>query len=450
MMDTKQEIFTGKQLRRLILPLIMEQVLGITVGLADSIMVSSAGEAAVSGVSLVDSINILLINLFCSLSTGGAVAAAHHLGENQREKAVRTADQLLLCVTGISLAVALVSIACNRLILGAVFGTVDDDVMHNAVIYFYITAFSFPFLGIYNASSALSRAMGNSRITMEISILTNIVNIAGNAVLILMFHAGVYGVALSTLISRVLGAVIMYVVLLDRRRPIHLSGTLRVRIAPDIVRRIMRVGIPTGMDNCIFQVGKILVQSLIAGLGTTAITANAIAGVVAGVAVIPASAVGVAMITVVGQTAGAGELDAAVRYVKKLMRYAYAGMAGLNLLLILSARSIVGMYAVTPKAAEMAVRVVIFHSVCAMLLWPTGFALPNAMRAVFDASYTMVISVVSMWVFRIGMSYLFVLYFDMGLLGVWAAMGVDWLFRSACFVRRIKSGRWLGHLAKKR
>ncbi|MDE6983492.1 MAG: polysaccharide biosynthesis C-terminal domain-containing protein, partial [Lachnospiraceae bacterium] len=281
-MDTKQEIFTGKQLRRLILPLIMEQVLGITVGLADSIMVSSAGEAAVSGVSLVDSINILLINMFCSLSTGGAVAAAHHLGENQREKAVRTADQLLLCVTGISLAVALVSIACNRLILGAVFGTVEDDVMHNAVIYFYITAFSFPFLGIYNASSALSRAMGNSRITMEISILTNIVNIAGNAVLILMFHAGVYGVALSTLISRVLGAVIMYVVLLDRRRPIHLSGTLRVRIAPDIVRRIMRVGIPTGMDNCIFQVGKILVQSLIAGLGTTAITANAIAGVVAG------------------------------------------------------------------------------------------------------------------------------------------------------------------------
>ena len=447
-MEAKKEIFSGKQLRQLILPLIMEQVLGITVGLADSIMVSSAGEAAVSGVSLVDSINILLVNLFCSLSTGGAVAAAHHLGENQREKAVKTADQLLLCVTGISLAVALISIAGNRAILRAVFGSVEQDVMLNAVIYFYITAVSCPFLGIYNASSALSRAMGNSRVTMYISVLTNIVNIAGNAVFILVFHAGVFGVAISTLISRIVGAVIMYVILRDSKKPIHLSGTLRVRFSPEIVRRIMKVGIPTGMDNCIFQIGKILVQSLVAGLGTTAITANAIAGVMAGIAVIPASAIGIAMITVVGQTAGAAALDETVRYVKKLMLYAYIGMVGLNLLMIVSARCIVGLYAVTPEAADMAVRVVIFHSVCAMLLWPTGFALPNAMRAVFDANYTMIVSVVSMWVFRIGMSYLFVLYFDLGLLGVWAAMGVDWLFRSACFVRRVKSGRWLGHLGK--
>ena len=342
-MEAKKEIFSGKQLRQLILPLIMEQVLGITVGLADSIMVSSAGEAAVSGVSLVDSINILLVNLFCSLSTGGAVAAAHHLGENQREKAVKTADQLLLCVTGISLAVALISIAGNRAILRAVFGSVEQDVMRNAVIYFYITAVSFPFLGIYNASSALSRAMGNSRVTMYISVLTNIVNIAGNAVFILVFHAGVYGVAISTLISRIVGAVIMYVILRDSKKPIHLSGTLRVRFSPEIVRRIMKVGIPTGMDNCIFQIGKILVQSLVAGLGTTAITANAIAGVMAGIAVIPASAIGIAMITVVGQTAGAAALDETVRYVKKLMLYAYIGMVGLNLLMIVSARCIVGL-----------------------------------------------------------------------------------------------------------
>lgn len=447
-MEAKKEIFSGKQLRLLILPLIMEQVLGIAVGLADSIMVSSAGEAAVSGVSLVDSINILLINLFCSLSTGGAVVAAHHLGENQKGRAVKTADQLLLCVTGISFVVALVSIIGNRMILGGVFGNVEKDVMHNAVVYFYITAISFPFLGIYSASSALSRAMGNSKITMYISVLTNIANIIGNAVFILVFHAGVYGVAFSTLISRILGAIIMYVILLDKKKPLHLSGTLRIGFEPDIIRNIMKVGIPTGMDNCIFQIGKILVQSLIAGLGTTAITANAIAGVMAGVAVIPASSIGVAMITVVGQAAGAGAIGEAGRYVKKLMLYAYAGMVGLNVLIILLAGNIVGMYPITPEAAEMAKDVVVFHSVCAMLLWPSGFALPNAMRAVFDANYTMVVSIVSMWAFRIGLSYLFVLYFDMGLPGVWAAMGADWLFRSVCFVRRIKSGRWLKHLRK--
>lgn len=445
-METKDEIFSGRRLRLLIIPLILEQILGITVGLADSIMVSSAGEAAVSGVSLVDTINILLSNIFCSLSTGGAVVAAHRLGERQEKEAVRTANQLLLCVTAIALAVTVVSVAGNRLILGAVFGKVEKKVMGNAVIYFYITALSFPFLGIYSAGSALSRAMGNSKITMYISVLMNIINVTGNAVLIMVFHAGVYGVALSTLFSRIAGALIMYLILLDKSKPLHFCHTLRTGFRPDIVRKIMKVGIPTGMDNCIFQIGKILVQSLIAGLGTTAITANAITGVVAGIAVIPASAIGIAMITVVGQAAGAGEAEAARRYVKKLMAYAYGGMALLNAGIILLADNIVGLYHITPESAAMAKEVVIFHSVCAMLLWPTAFALPNAMRAVFDANYTMVVSISSMWLFRIGLSFMFVRYMDMGLFGVWAAMGVDWVFRSACFLWRIRSGRWLKHL----
>lgn len=445
-METTKEIFSGKQLRVLIIPLILEQILGITVGFADSVMVSSAGEAAVSGVSLVDTINILLVNIFCSLATGGAVAAAHRLGEKHHAKAIKTADQLLYCITGISLLVMAVSLAGNRLILGTVFGNVEKAVMDNAVIYFYITALSFPFLGIYNASSALSRAMGNSRITMYISVLMNVVNIIGNAVFIMVFHAGVYGVATSTLISRILGAVLMYIILLDQKKPLHFSRTLRIRFRPEIIKNIMKVGIPTGLDNCIFQIGKILVQSLIAGLGTTAITANAIAGVVAGVAVIPASAVGTAMITVVGQSAGAGEAGQAVRYVKKLMTYAYGGMIVLNILIILLADKIVGLYLITPESAAMAREVVILHSVCAMLFWPTGFALPNAMRATFDAGFTMVVSIASMWIFRIGLSYFLVRYLEVGLTGVWAAMGVDWVFRSVCFVWRMKSGRWLKHL----
>lgn len=445
-METKNEIFSGKQLRLLIVPLILEQVLGITVGLADSIMVSSAGEAAVSGVSLVDTINILLSNTFCSLSTGGAVVAAHRLGEKQEEKAVKTAGQLLLCVTTIALLVMAVSLAGNRSILGSIFGNVEQQVMSNAVIYFYITALSFPFLGIYSACSALSRAMGNSKITMYIAVLTNIINVIGNAILIMVFHAGVWGVAFSTLCSRIVGAVVMYVVLLDQKKPLHLVHAFRGGFQMGVIRSIMKVGIPTGLDNCIFQIGKILVQSLVAGLGTTAITANAIAGVAAGIAVIPASAIGIAMITVVGQAAGSGETDAARGYVKRLMVYAYAGMAVLNILLILLSGNIVGLYRITPESATMAKQVIIFHSICAMFLWPTGFALPNALRAVFDANYTMIISITSMWLFRIGLSFFFVRYMGMGLIGIWAAMGIDWLFRSGCFLWRMKTGRWLKHM----
>lgn len=444
-MKTEKQVFTNKALQALIIPLVLEQILGLTVGMADSIMVSSAGEAAVSGVSLVDSINILLINTFCCLSTGGAVMAAHRLGENRADAASKTADQLLSCVTAIALAITLFSLAANRWLLSAVFGHVEEAVMENAIIYFYLTALSFPFLAIYNASAALSRAMGDSKITMKISVLMNLVNVLGNALLIMVFHLGAYGVALSTLGARILGAVIMYAVMRDEKRILHYSHKIALRPDMAVLSGIMKVGVPTGMDSCIFQVGKILVQSLIAGLGTAAIAANAIVGTVAGVAVIPASAMGVAMITVVGQALGAGEVEQAKRYIRKLMGYAYLFMAILNVTIILFSRQLAGLYQVSEAAIELATQMIIFHSVCAVLLWPTGFSLPNALRAAMDANYTMIISIASMWICRIGCSYLFVKGLDMGLFGIWAAMAVDWLVRSACFVWRIKSGKWLKH-----
>lgn len=445
-MKTEKEPFSSKQMAALIIPLILEQILGNTMGMANSMMVSSVGEAAVSGVSLVDTINILLINTFASLATGGAVVASHYLGENKEKEAIKTSDQLLLCMVGIATVIMIFSLCCNRWMLGMIFGSVEPEVMDNAVIYCYIMALSFPFLGIYNAGAALCRAMGNSKITMNISILMNLVNIAGNGILIMRFHAGVYGAATSTLISRMLGAGIILVVLMNQEKPLHFSHGFKIGFHPGIMRRIMKVGLPTGMDNCIFQMGKILVQGLIAGFGTASITANAIVGVVAGMAVIPASSVGIAMITVVGQTVGAGKVDEAKCYVKRLMMYAYIGMVLVNTAICLAAPIIVGCYHVTEETTRIAVELVIFHSVCATVLWPAGFALPNALRATYDATFTMVVSIGSMWIFRIGFSYLLSLQFHMGLFGVWAAMAVDWVFRSGCFLWRMKSGRWLKHM----
>lgn len=449
-MESEKPLFSNKALKALIIPLILEQILGLTVGMADSIMVSSAGEASVSGVSLVDSINILLINTFTSLSTGGAVVAAHRLGERKKEEAGKTADQLLFCVVGIASLIAVLSLIFNRVILNGIFGGVEEAVMKNAVIYFYITALSFPFLGVYSASAALSRAMGDTKTTMYLSILMNVINISGNAIFILVFRLGVYGVAFSTLLARITAALVMYRIMRNKNRDLCYGKNPFVKPDRKIIKSIMGIGIPTGMDNCIFQVGKILVQSLIAGLGTTAITANAIVGVVAGIAVIPASAMGAAMITVVGQTIGAGAVEEAKSYVKKMMRYSYFFMFLANGIIILFATPIAGLYQVSPETIKLAAEIIIFHSICAVVLWPAGFSLPNAMRAAMDATYTMKVSIGSMWLFRIGLSYLFTLYFKMGLFGIWAAMAVDWVFRAGCFLWRFYSGRWLCKIEKEK
>jgi putative MATE family efflux protein len=435
--------FSNKELNRLIIPLMIEQILGVTVGMADTVMVSGVGESAVAGVSLVDSINILLINIFTALATGGAVVSARYLGRKDEDKACKAANQLLLSITSLSLLVMLFSVLGNRMILRMIFGNVEQEVMRNAVIYFYLTAFSFPFLAIYSGSAALCRSMGNSKITMMVSLLVNVINITGNAVFILFFHMGADGVGTATLISRIVGALVMLFVIRNPKQPIHIDARLRLGIQPSMIKKIINIGVPTGVDNFIFQIGKILVQSLVAGLGTAAMAANAVANTISGFVVLPASAIGLSLITVVGQTLGAKAYDDAKYYIKKLMKMAYISMAILNIGIILSMKLIVGLFHLTPEASSLAWKISISYSVCAMLIWPVAFALPNALRAAADARYTMIVSIISMWVWRVCLSIVLVKFLGIGLFGTWIAMYVDWVCRSTFFIQRIVRGKWL-------
>ena len=435
-------LFSKKELNQLIIPLILEQILGVTVGMVATIMVSGVGEAAVAGVSLVDTINILLINIFTSLSTGGAVVAARYLGGKEYKNACKSANQLLLAITTLSLVVMALSLIGNRLILRIIFGNVAEEVMNNAVIFFYLTALSFPFLAIYSGSAALCRSMGNSRITLIVSVVVNIVNIISNTILIYGLSWGAEGAGTSTLISRMTGAFIMLAVIKNPKHPIHIED-FRFIFDLTMIKKIFHIGIPTGIDSCIFQFGKILVQSLVAGLGTAALAANAVANTVSGFVVIPASSIGIALITVVGQTLGAKAYEDAVYYVKKLLKMAYISMAILNIGIILFAKQITGLYSLSPEAFDMAWKIIITYSASAMLLWPTGFALPNALRAAGDVRFTMVVSISSMWLWRVGLSFLLVRGIGFGLLATWAAMYVDWAFRSGCFLFRIAKGKWL-------
>ena len=433
-------LFSADALRRLIIPLVIEQFLAMTIGMADTIMVTSVGEHAVSGVSLVDNISTLLINVFSALATGGAVVAAQYLGSRDEENACSAAKQLFYAIGALSAATMAVCLLFREPILRLVFGQLEDNVMEAAMTYFLLTAISYPLLAIYNAGAALFRAMGNSKVSMLASLLMNIVNIGLNAILIYGADIGVAGAGFGTLFSRLAGAVLMTWLICQHGHRIHIDHLLHFEFRGQLVKKILRIGVPNGLENGMFQIGKLLVLGLVTPLGTSATAANAIANSVAGVVNVPGNAISLSLITVVGQCMGAGDSKQAVRYTRKLMIIVYLAMGSLSVLLFFFATPVVGLFGLTPGAAVMAIQVLRWCAVFDLIFWPMSFSLPNSLRASGDAKFTMIVSMCSMWIFRIGFSYLLVP--QIGLLGVWVAMFIDWIVRAVVFLNRFLSGRW--------
>ena len=447
MSTTKKPInplFTRQALVALLLPLIAEQALSVTIGLADTLMVSSVGEAAVSGVSLVDSFNTLMIQVMSALATGGAVVTSQYIGHREPKNAKAAAAQILFVLASFSLVVAAVVVVGRHAILRGIFGSIDADVMRYAETYFLLSALSYPFIGLYNAGAALFRAQGNSKISMLSSLVMNVINIGGNAVLIYGFGMGVLGAALASLVSRAVSCLVVLWLLQRPGCPLRVDG-LRA-LAPDggLIRRILRVGIPAGIENGMFQIGKLSVSSLTSTLGTAAIAANAVANTASTFLNIPANAVGMAALTVVGQCLGAGEKEQAVYYSRRLLLTAYCGAWVMNLSAFLFAnRFVISLFNLSPEAQTMALQVMVWFNFVSLFFWPSSFTLPNILRAAGDARFTMAVSILSMWVFRVGFCYVMVLGFHGRLLSIWMGMFLDWVFRSLCFFVRFARGRWM-------
>lgn len=433
--------FSKRDLRKLILPLIIEQMLAISVGMADTIMVSNVGEAAVSGVSLVDMINILIINIFAALATGGAVVASQLMGEKKRDKACVSANQLLIVSFIISMVMMIISIVLRTQLLRLLFGVIESNVMENALTYFWISALSFPFLSLYNSSAALFRSMGNSRVSMLTSVVVNLVNIAGNAICIYGLRMGVEGVAIPTLIARILGAIIMIILLSNPCREIHIR-LRELKIDFSMVRRILFIGIPSGLENSLFHLGRVLVVSIIAYFGTVQIAANAVAHNLDSLGIIPGSAINLAMITVVGRCIGARDYDQVKYYTKKLLKGSYAVTILMNSAVILTLPLTLKLYNLSEETLKLASILVIIHAGCSIIFWPMSFTLPNALRASNDVKFTMVVSIMSMWIFRIGFSFILGKLAGWGAIGVFISMVMDWICRSIIFLVRFRSGKW--------
>jgi putative MATE family efflux protein len=432
----------NRGLLRLLWPLVAEQILAVTMGAADTIMVSSAGEAAVSGVNIIDNINNLFIIAFTALSTGGTVVVSQYIGRGDTENARCASRQLYHVVILAALGVMLPALIWRRSIIRFLYGKVAEDVMDAGSIYFFITALSYPFLGIYNACAALFRSAGNSGAPMGIALLVNCTNIAGNCLFIFGLGLGAEGAALATLSSRVIAASALTWMLLRSPLPVGLRGLRKVGLHRVMIRRILRVGIPSGLEGSLFQTGRLLTQRIFTSFGTAAIAGNAVAGVINSFSFMPGNAYSIALLTVVGQCIGAGAAEAAERNTATIMKLSWFTLLVLSALIFFFMEPLIGLFNLSPEAHGMAGAFLRVHCVSMVMGWSFSFALPSALRAAGDVRFVMIAAAVSMFAVRVSCAYLFTFVLGAGPLGVWIAMGLDFLSRGICYGLRWKSGRW--------
>lgn len=438
-------MFSGAALWALLFPLIIEQVLNSLMGTVDTVMVSNVGSAAMSAVSLVDSINILVTQAFAALAAGGCIICSQYIGKKNMEKAQQSARQVLLAVFAISTFLAVFCVLFNRHLLGLIFGSVEQDVMEAAVTYFFYTALSFPFLALYNGGAAIYRAQGNSKRPMAISIISNFINIGGNAFLIWVIHLGVAGVAISTLVSRIFCAVVVLWYLRKPQQQICVNSYFKIRPDKYLILKILSIGIPSGVENSMFQFGKLAIQSTVSTMGTMAIAAQAMTNILENLNGVAATGIGIGLMTVVGQCMGAGRKDEATYYIRRLTIIGEVCMI-LNCLLVYAlVRPVTVIGAMEPESAALCITMVGWITIFKPIFWILSFIPAYGMRAAGDVKFSMLVSTVSMWLCRVSLCVLLVRRFDFGPMAVWIGMFSDWAIRGIIFTWRFCSKKWLNH-----
>lgn len=435
-------LFSKQDLRKIIVPLLIEQTLAITVGMLDAVMVASAGEAAVSAVSLVDPINLLLFYVFNALAAGGAVVTAQLLGKGRADTAQEVSKQLIWSSTIVAAVLTLLAIVFKNSLLSLVFGKISADVMADARSYFFYTALAYPFIAVYNACSAVFRAGGNSKISMTTSLMMNGINLVGNAVLIYVFHMGAAGAAIATLFSRIVGAIFLLCRICSPRAELRIDRLWQFRPQWQLIKRICWIGVPNGIESGMFQIGKILTQSLISGFGTMQIAANAVAGSLSALHYVPGNAIGLTLVVVVGRCVGAGEKEQVRHYTKRMVGLTYVLIVVLAVLMAIFVKPLVGLYNLSDEAAALAQKIMLLQCACVSVIWPLAFTTPHAFRASSDVRFPTIISASSMWIFRVGLSVVLGKYLHMGVMGVWIAMYCDWIFRAVVFTVHYIKGKW--------
>ena len=441
----QQHMFTNRMIRSLLIPVVLEQLLNSIMGTADTMMVSNVGSAAISAVSLVDSINILVIQAFSALAAGGAIVCAQYIGQQNKERANESARQVLFIITLISIIVSAICLGFKKPLLRLIFGSVEADVMRASEIYFFYTALSFPFIALYDAAASIFRAQDNTKGPMAISMISNIMNIVGNAIMIWGFHMGVAGAAIATLISRIFCALVVLIQLRRDRQPIVVRDYLKIRPDWPMIGRILGIGIPSGVENSMFQLGKLAIQSTVSTLGTVAIAAQAMTNILENLNGIAGIGVGVGLMTIVGQCMGANRKDEAVYYIKKLSVIAEITIIVSCLLVFILTRPVTMLGGMEKTSADMCWHMVMWITIVKPIMWVSAFVPAYGLRAAGDVKFSMISSCAVMWLCRFCLSVLLIRGLGFGPMGVWIGMFADWTVRAVLFTWRFHSRKWLEH-----
>ena len=436
-MEYVSPLFTRKSLFRLIWPLLIEQLLAVLVGMIDVLMVSYLGEYAISGVSLVDSINHLVLMVLTALTAGGTVVCGHFVGAGDKAKAGKSGAQLFLCAGSLMLLLCICFLIGRRPLLGLLFGSIETEVMDNAVKYMLFTTLSYPFLAIQYTASSVLRAEGNTRMPMLVSLGMNVLNILGNAVCIFLLDMDVTGVAIPTLLARIAAAAVMILLYQRRDHSLRIRSVSMFRPDKTIIRNILSISVPNSIESSMFNIGKVLLTSLVASLGTDSIAAYAVASNLVTYLYLPGNALGAAMSTVVSQCRGAGQREEAKKHALTLTVLTYLMLAVICAVMIAGKSFFVRCYQLDGISASLAESLLLAHSL-GMVIWPTAFTIPYYFRACGQAKFTMIVALAAMVFFRIALAYIFVLLFNKNVVWIWYAMLFDWLFRTIVFVRRFR------------
>ena len=445
MQNYTHHLYNNLDLRKLLIPIIVEQLLSSLMGTADTMMVSNIGSAAISAVSLVDSINILVSQALSALSAGGAILCSQYLGSKNQKEANRSAQQVLFVMVVLSVMLSAFCLIFRNPLLRLIFGKVEPDVMINSQTYFLFTLLSFPFIGLYDAGASIMRSQNNSRNPMIISVISNFMNIAGNAVLIFGFQMGVEGAAISTLVSRIFCAVVVIWQLRSENAPISIRDYFSIRPDFHLIKKILFIGIPSGIENSMFQFGKLAIQSTVSTLGTVAIAAQAMTNILENLNGIAAIGIGIGLMTVVGQCLGANRKDEAIYYIKKLSWLAEAVVIASCLLVFALTKPITIIAGMEPASAKLCLSMVTFITIVKPLSWVLAFIPPYGMRSAGDVKFSMITSCCTMWLCRVSLCIYLCRVWGFGPIAVWIGMFCDWTLRAIIFSIRFHSGKWLNH-----
>ena len=445
MQEKSQHLYSNLDLRKLLIPIIIEQLLSSLMGTADTMMVSNIGSAAISAVSLVDSINILVIQALSALAAGGVILCSQYLGSNNKKEANYSAQQVIFVMVFLSVILSAFCLIFRDPLLSLIFGKIEADVMSNSQIYFLLTLLSFPFIAIYDAGASIMRAQNNSRNPMIISVISNFLNIVGNAILIFGFGLGVRGAAISTLVSRIFCAVVVMWQLRNNNAPICITNYFSIRPDWSLIKKILFIGIPSGIENSMFQFGKLAIQSTVSTLGTVAIAAQAMTNILENLNGIAAIGIGIGLMTVVGQCLGAGRKDEAIYYIKKLSWLAEAVVIASCLLVFVLTKPITILAGMEPASAKLCLSMITFITIVKPISWVISFIPGYGMRAAGDVKFSMITSCCTMWLCRVSLCVYLCRVWGFGPIAVWIGMFSDWTLRAIVFGIRFHSRKWLNH-----